>query len=67
MLFCWIFSLPFKIEIKRGILGLIGRRQALSLTLAKANPGGSINAFWDPVITTSRPQASVFKSSTPRL
>ena len=33
--------------------------------LTKARPGGSINAFCEPVITTSSPHSSVFISNTP--
>ena len=39
--------------------------QAFSLTLTNAKPGGSINAFCEPVTTTSKPQASVLMSKTP--
>src|SRR6185312_12766199 len=40
---------------------------ARSETDANASPGGVINAFCEPVITTSAPQASVSRGTAPRL
>ena len=40
--------------------------QARSETLTMARPGGTIQLFWEPVTTTSRPQPSVSKGTAPR-
>ena len=39
--------------------------QARSETLTMARPGGTIQLFWEPVTTTSRPQPSVSKGTAP--
>ena len=39
--------------------------QALALMVRNARPGGIMNAFWEPPMTTSRPQPSISSGMVP--